>query len=311
MAINLSKIRTYSIKNRKRKVGINLFAKPQKKGQRFKDFYDCLPHLLKAQELKSCVDLIVQAHKRKKPVIFLLGAHIIKCGLSPVIIQLIKKDIITAVGFNGAGLIHDFEVACYGQTSEDVLKGLLDGSFGMARETADFLNTSTDQAARNNQGLGYVVGKNIKEANFKYKDLSILYNCYVRKIPATAHVAIGTDIVHQHPNFSGESAGKASLKDFHILTEILTKIGDGGVVVNIGSAVILPEVFLKALTITRNLGYKTFNFTTVNFDMIHQYRPQQNVVDRPTRPKGRGIYITGHHEIMLPLLLAGILEKLS
>lgn len=311
MGIELSKIKTYSIKKRKSKVAIGLFAKPMKKGQSFGDFYNSLPNILKADDLKTCIDLIVKAHKKNKPVVFLLGAHVIKCGLNPLIIQLIKRNIISAIALNGAGLIHDYEIAYNGQTSEDVLEGLIDGSFGMARETADFLNKSTHQAAKNNEGLGYRVGRNIKEANLKYKDLSILYNAYIKKIPVTIHIAIGTDIIHQHPDFKGEDAGKASLKDFHILVENLTKIGNGGVVVNVGSAVILPEVFLKALTITRNLGYKTFNFTSINFDMIHQYRPQQNIVSRPTQPKGKGFYITGHHEIMIPLLVAGILEKLS
>ncbi|MDD5550667.1 MAG: deoxyhypusine synthase family protein [Candidatus Omnitrophica bacterium] len=292
-------------------MAINIFAKPQRKGQRFKDFYNSLPQILKAEDFKISVDSIIKAYKNHKPVIFLLGAHVIKCGLSPLIIQLIKKGIINAVALSGAGMIHDFEIASNGKTSEDVLKGLMDGSFGMAKETAGFLNNSTSEAARNDEGLGFTVGKNIKEANLRYKDLSILYNCYLKKIPATVHVAIGTDIIHQHPNFRGEDAGKASLSDFHILIGALAEIGNGGVVVNIGSAVILPEVFLKALTITRNLGYKTFNFTSVNFDMLHQYRPQQNIVSRPTQPRGKGFYITGHHEIMVPLLTAAILEKLS
>jgi deoxyhypusine synthase len=310
MSINLSKIKTYSIKTRKSKVDINLFAKPQKKGQKFKDFYNSLPNILKAEEFRSCVDLIVKAHKKNKPVVFLVGAHVIKCGLNSLIIQLIKKNIISLLALNGAGLIHDFEIASSGTTSEYVLDGLIDGSFGMVRETAEFLNTATAEAAENDAGLGSAIGKNIKDANLKYKDLSILYNCYIKKIPVTAHVAIGTDIIHQHPDFSGENAGKASLKDFHILIEHITRIGNGGVVINIGSAVILPEVFLKALTITRNLGYKTFNFTSINFDMLQQYRPQQNIINRPTHPKGKGFYITGHHEIMIPLLVAGILEQL-
>lgn len=287
-----------------------LFAKPQRKGQKFSDFYNSLPHILKAQDFKDCVDLIVKAHKTKKPVVFLLGAHVIKCGLSPLIIQLINKGIINLVALNGAGMIHDFEIALNGQTSEDVLEGLIDGSFGMVKETAEFLNKSTSQAARNDEGLGYRVGLNIKNSQLRHKDLSILYNCYMNKIPTTVHVAIGTDIIHQHPNFRGEDAGKTSQKDFLALVEVLTKIGGGGVVVNIGSAVILPEVFLKALTVTRNLGYKTFDFTTVNFDMLAQYRPQQNIVCRPTQPKGKGYYITGHHEIMVPLLAAAILERL-
>lgn len=310
MGINLSKIKTYSIKNRKNKVAINLFAKPQKKGQKFKDFYASLPNVLKAQDIRLCVDSIVQARKKKKPVIFLLGAHVIKCGLNPLIIQLIKKNVITAIALNGAGMIHDFEVASNGATSEDVLSGLINGSFGMVKETADFLNRSTSLAAANNEGLGYSVGKCIKNANFRFKDLSILYNCFLKNVPITVHVAIGTDIIHQHQSFKGEDAGKATQKDFHILTEAISKIGNGAVVVNVGSAVVLPEVFLKALTITRNLGYKTFNFTSINFDMIHQYRPQQNIVNRPTQPKGRGFYITGHHEIMIPFLVAGILEKI-
>jgi deoxyhypusine synthase len=310
MGINLSKIKTYSIKKRKSNVAVDFFAKPQAKGQRVRDFYNSLPNILKAKDFKVCIDAIVEARKKNKAVIFFLGAHVIKCGLSPLIIQLINKNIITGIALNGAGMIHDFEIASNGATSEDVLSGLMDGSFGMVRETADFLNRSTSIAAQEDQGLGYSVGESIKNADFKFKNFSILYNCYLKNIPVTVHVAIGTDIIHQHPDFNGADAGKATQKDFHILAETLTNIGNGGVVVNVGSAVILPEVFLKALTITRNLGYKTFNFTSINFDMIHQYRPQQNVVFRPTQPKGRGINITGHHEIMLPLLVAGILEKI-
>lgn len=308
--INLTKINTYSIKNRPSKVKTVDFAKIGKKGRRFIDFYNDLPNMLAAVELKALVDAVVSARKKNKPVILMLGAHVIKCGLSPLIIDLIKKNIITAVAFNGAGIIHDTEIAMVGYTSEDVASALEDGSFGMVKETADFVNSATKDAAKKNIGLGKAVGQAINKAGLKHKDLSILAVADRKGIVATAHVAIGADIIHQHPSCDGASLGKATLNDFHIFIGEVAGLGNGGVVINVGSAVILPEVFLKALNTARNLGRDVKNFTTANFDMIAQYRPYQNVLKRPVSSGGKGISITGHHEIMVPLLYQAIIEKL-
>lgn len=307
---DLTKVKTYSIKNRPSKVKKDDFAGVAKKGAKFTDFYNSLPDILAAKDLKTVVDAITAARKKSKPVIFMLGAHVIKCGLSPLIIDLIQKDIITAVALNGAGVVHDVEIAMVGYTSEDVADALRDGSFGMAKETADFVNGATKDAASRDTGMGKAVGQAINKAGLKYKDLSILAAADKKGIPATVHIAIGADIVHQHPSCDGASLGEASLRDFHILIGEIAKLGDGGVIVNIGSAVILPEVFLKALNVTRNLGKDVKNFTAVNFDMIAQYRPYQNVVSRPTMTGGKGISIIGHHEIMIPLLYRGIIEKI-
>jgi len=309
--IDITKIKTYSVKKRPSKVKSGDFAKTCKKGAKFIDFYDSLPNILAASELKVLVDAIVRARKNSKPVIFMFGAHVIKCGLSPLIIDLIGKDIITAIALNGAGVVHDSEIAMVGFTSEDVAKALEDGSFGMARETAEFVNSAVKDAAKRNIGMGKAIGEAINKSGFKYKDLSILAAAQRKEISATIHVAIGADIVHQHPSCDGASLGKASLEDFHIFISEAAKLGNGGVVVNIGSAVVLPEVFLKAFNVARNLGNNVKNFTAANFDMLHQYRPYQNVVKRPTMSGGKGISITGHHEIMIPLLYQAIIEKIT
>lgn len=309
--INLNKIRTYSLQNRKSKVNQEDFASIYKKGNSFRKFYQSLPNVLKAQDLRKVVSAVVESEKKKKPVILMMGAHVIKCGLSPIIIDLIDRGIITAIALNGAGIIHDFELAFMGKTSEDVDKAILDGSFGMAEETSRFINDATKSAARANIGIGKALGKAIeKDARLKFKDLSIVYSAYKKNIPVTVHIAIGTDIVHQHMSCSGAAIGQASLKDFHNFIAEVAKLGDGGVLMNFGSAVVLPEVFLKALTVARNLGYKVKNFTTANFDMIYHYRPEQNIVRRPTQGTGKGYYIIGHHEIMLPLLASAIIEEL-
>lgn len=307
--IDLTKIKTYSIKSRPSKVKKADFAKAGKRGQGFIDFYNGLPKVLAAGDFKTVVDSIISARRKGRPVIFMLGAHVIKCGLSPLIIDLIKKGIVTALALNGAGVVHDVEIAMVGYTSEDVSKALEDGSFGMARETADFINTATKTAGQNGMGLGRAVGAAINKAGLRYKDLSILAAAEKKGISLTVHVAIGADIVHQHPSCDGASLGEASLRDFHIFAAEVAGIGNGGVIANIGSAVVLPEVFLKALNTARNLGFKARNFTAVNFDMLPQYRPYQNVIKRPTLSGGKGISITGHHEIMLPFLHRAIMEK--
>jgi hypothetical protein len=265
---------------------------------------------LKAKDLRAVVDAIVKAHKTKKAVIFMAGAHVIKCGLNPVLTELIRKRIITCICLNGAGIIHDFEIAFEGRTSEDVGENLKDGSFGMARDTAEFINNAVKEGVREGLGLGYAVAKRVSESKLRYKNLSLLHNAYKYKVPLCVFAAIGTDIIHQHPSFNAGLTGEGSLRDFHLFAENVCRLNNGGVVLNFGSAVILPEVFLKALNLARNLGNKVKDFTAANFDMIYHYRPAQNVVSRPIISGGAGYYIIGHHEIMLPLLAGAIIEKI-
>ncbi len=308
--ININKVKTYSIKKRRSRVELAYFAKPPLRKRSFSGFYDSLPNILKAKEIRAVVNAIIGARKKKKAVIFMAGAHVIKCGLNPVVIELIKKRVITCIALNGAGIIHDFEIAFGGKTSEDVGEGLKTGEFGMARETADFINNAVKEGVSAGSGLGCAVAEKIAGSRLRYKTSSILYNAYKNKIPVCVYVAIGTDIIHQHPSFDASLTGEGSYRDFHLLVENICALNEGGVALNFGSAVILPEVFLKALNLARNLGYKVKNFTTANFDMVHHYRPLQNVVSRPVQSGGSGHYIIGHHEIMLPLLAQAIIEKI-
>ncbi|MDD5044915.1 MAG: hypothetical protein PHU91_00535 [Candidatus Omnitrophica bacterium] len=308
--LDLSKVKTYNLRKRKSKVNAANFCRIPGKDKSFSALYQALPHILKAEDFRSVVEAIVSAHKKKKPVIFMMGAHVIKCGLSPLIIEMMRRKIINCIALNGAGIIHDFELAYQGETSEDVTEELAKGRFGMSRETAEFLNEAINQGVRQGKGIGYSVGEKIGRENLKYKHLSILYNARKYDVPVTVHVAIGTDIIHQHPSFDGAATGKGSQRDFHALVRMVSGLGRGGVVINFGSAVVLPEVFLKALNLARNLGFKVRDFTTATFDMIHHYRPQQNVVHRPVFKSGKGYYIIGHHEIMLPMLAWAINERL-
>ena len=310
LMIDLSKLKTYPISKRKSKVKHQDFAEPPSKGISFSDFYNSIPKILSGNSFRQVVDAIISAYKKKKPVIVMMGSHVIKCGLNPVIIELIKKKIITAVALNGSGAIHDFEIALIGKTSEDVEQALEDGSFGMAKEIALYINGAIGEAVEREIGAGRAIGKVIEEEKMPFKNLSILYNCVRQNIPATVHIAIGTDIIHQHSSCSGANLGEASLKDFHNFIEVASGLGDGGVVLNIGSSVILPEVFLKAINVARNLGYKVKDFTACNFDMINHYRPYQNVVMRPIKSGGNGYTIIGYHEIMIPLLAQAVVERL-
>lgn len=309
--ININKVKTYSVKTRKSKVELGNFAKPPRRKASFLEFYGSLPKILRANDLRMITEGIVKARKTKRSVILMAGAHVIKCGLNPVVIELIKKKVITCICLNGAGIIHDFEIAFGGQTSEDVGEGLKDGKFGMAKETADFINNAAKDGVSEGLGLGWAIAHKISVSKLRYRNLSLLYNAYENKIPVCVHAAIGTDIIHQHPSFNAALTAEGSLRDFYTLVENIRGINGGGVVLNFGSAVILPEVFLKALNLTRNLGFKVKDFIAANFDMIHHYRPFQNVVSRPTQSAaGRGYYIIGHHEIMLPLLAQAVIEKL-
>lgn len=239
-----------------------------------------------------------------------MGAHVIKVGLNPVVIDLMERGIIKAVAMNGAGIIHDFELAMTGQTSEDVAASIGDGSFGMAQETCDFLGKAILQAGRKNIGLGQAVGQAVIDAGLPVAEKSILAAGARLGIPVTVHIAIGTDIIHMHPEFNPQEAGGASYRDFMTFASVVASL-DQGVYLNIGSAVILPEVFLKALTLVRNLGHKVEKLTTVNMDFIRHYRPMTNVVHRPTLEGGKGYNLVGHHEIMLPLIAAGVIEQIE
>jgi hypothetical protein len=276
----------------------------------FLSFYNSLPNILKAKELGSVVDAVVRAYRRKKAVIFMAGAHVIKCGLNPIVIELIKKKVISCICLNGAGIIHDFEVAFQGKTSEDVSENLKYGKFGMGKETAEFINDAVKEAVPEGLGLGNAVASKIITSNLRYKNLSLFYHAHKHKIPVCVYIAIGTDTIHQHPSFDAALTAEGSLRDFHLLVENVSQLNNGGVVLNFGSAVILPEVFLKALNLARNLGNQVKNFTTANFDMLYHYRPEQNVVLRPVVSGGKGYYIIGHHEIMLPLLAQAIVERI-
>lgn len=310
MNLDLNKVKTYSIKKRFSKIDKNAFAKACGKKSGFGEFYASLPGILKAKDFKAVVEAIVRAKRKNKPVILMMGAHVIKCGLGPLVIDLLKKKVINLIALNGAGIIHDFEIAYQGATSEDVGEALKDGSFGMAKETAEFINNAVNSGVKKGLGLGESVGRAIAGEALKYKEYSILYNCYKEGVPSCVHAAIGTDIIHQHPSFSGASTGEGSQRDFLKLSAAIAKIGGGGVVLNVGSSVILPEVFLKALNLARNLGNRVDNFVTANFDMAYHYRPAVNVVARPTQGSGKGYYIIGHHEIMLPLLHRAIIENI-
>lgn len=308
--VSIKGIKTYSLKKRKSKVNVNDFAKPFKKNNSFKNFLNSLPNILAAQNLKQVASYIVEAHRNNKTVAVGIGAHVIKVGLSPVIIDLMEAGIINAVAMNGACIVHDFEIAYSGMTSEDVDAEIGKGEFGMSEETGRLLNNAIKSGVKKGWGIGRSVGEMINNSRFPYKGLSILAAGARLGIPVTVHVAIGTDIIHIHPQMDGKAAGEGSLRDFKLFAGVAANL-EKGVYLNIGSSVLLPEVFLKALTLVRNLGHKVKNFTTVNMDFIQHYRPLTNVVRRPTKDGGRGYALTGHHEIMVPLLAAAVKEKLE
>ena len=304
--IDPSKIRTYSVKGRTSKVQLGDFAKPHRKGGSFYDFFSSLPNILAAKNLREVAAAVVQSRKDKRPVMLGMGAHSIKVGLNPVIIDLMERGIVTSLALNGAGIIHDFELAFIGQTSEDVDREILSGAFGMAEETGSMINQAIGSAAKN-EGIGTAVGRMIREGNFPYKNTSLLAAGSRLGVPVTVHVAIGTDIIHMHPSFDGKATGEAAHRDFLTFCSLVSEL-EGGVYINLGSAVLLPEIFLKAVTLCRNLGNPLQRFTTVNMDFVQHYRPNTNVVRRPTQGGGQGYAITGHHEIMFPLLAAAITE---
>ena len=308
--LDFAKLKTYPAGSRKSKVSFSAFARTCRKGGSFRQFYESLPTILAAKEFQAVAEAIVAAHRRHKTVLWMFGAHVIKVGLSPLLIELIKRKVVTAIAMNGAGVIHDFELAFMGSTSEDVAAALADGSFGMAEETHRLINRAIRDGAKKGWGLGQSVGAMIAKSRLPYRNLSVLAACHQLGVRATVHVAIGTDIVHQQSTADGAAIGQTSLADFRKLVGVVATLGDGGVAGNLGSAVILPEVFLKAVSIARNLGHAVKDFTAFDFDMIRHYRPSENVLKRPTLLGGRAVHITGHHELMIPLLVRAIVEQL-
>src|SRR3990172_1594153 len=308
--IDMSKVRTFSISKRKSKLAVGDLAAPFHAGGSFSSFLATLPKSLKATDLLRLVEKIAAAKEKSKPVIIMMGAHVIKVGLSPLLIKGIEEKLITAIALNGAGAIHDTELAYWGETSEDVAEGLKDGTFGMAAETGELLNETIAQAKGSGRGFGEILGDRIDNDAPPYSAHSLLAAGVRNSVPVTVHVAIGTDIVHQHPSADGAAIGEASYLDFKIFAQQLSELGDGGVVLQFGSAVLLPEVFLKALTVVRNLGYPAHRFTTANFDMFYHYRPYVNILQRPNLTGGEGLEFIGHHEIMIPLLFAMLFERL-
>ena len=308
--IDLSKVRTYPLKERENKVKVSDFASSVVAGGSIQDFLCGLPRILAGDDFCQLVKEIKSAYENSRPVQIMMGGHVVKCGVSPVIISMMEKGIITGIAMNGAASIHDFEIALIGETSEDVGVNIADGKFGMWEETGKFMNEAFKAGQKLGIGMGASLGKKLMELEVPYKDVSILSTAFRLKIPTTVHVAIGTDIIHQHPDADGSVIGETSFTDFRIFTSEVAKLGHGGVLLNFGSAVIMPEVFLKALSIARNLGHDVTDFTTANFDMIQHYRPRENVIKRPTNISGKGYAITGHHEIMIPLLAYSVMGQI-
>jgi hypothetical protein len=310
--INVSDLKTYPLKKRHSKVRISDFAKSWRKGGSFSRFYRALPDILAVKTLRAVARAIAQAHRGGRPVIVGIGAHVIKVGLTPILVTWMEQGLITAVAMNGAGIIHDFELALMGHTSEEVDDEIDDGRFGMTEETGRILNEAITQGHRNGQGMGEAVGQYITRSKnqFPNRRTSILATGATLGIPVTVHVAVGTDVIHMHPAADGAAIGATSLLDFRRLAAVVAGM-EGGVYLNIGSAVVLPEVFLKTVSLGRNLGHTLSNITTVNMDFLSHYRPLTNVVRRPTQKGGKGYSLIGHHEIMLPLLVAAVAEELG
>jgi hypothetical protein len=303
--LDFSNVKTYSLSDRKSKVSTADFAKVVQNNPSFKDFLDSLPNILSGEQFLQFIIHYQNAIENKSQIILMMGAHVIKVGLGPVLIDAMKNGWITHLAVNGACVIHDVEVAIWGSTSEDVAEGLEDGSFGMARESTAFINEAVS-SAKGRAGYGEAVAESLYKQGGPNTNLSILYNAYHLNIPLTVHSALGTEIIHQHPNVDGAAVGDTSWTDFQIFSNSVSQLDQNSIVMNIGSAVIMPEVFLKALTVARNLGYDAFGFTTATFDMIRHYRPSVNVVQRPTQKKGQGYYFIGYHELMIPLLYAAL-----
>lgn len=306
--INLDKINTYPLASRPSKVTVADFASPIEENDSLKSFLDKLPNILAIQSLREIARQIRRAKSLEKPIIFGIGGHVVKTGLAPVLIDLMKRGYLTAIASNGSVLVHDTEIALVGFTSEDVEASLGKGDFGAARETGEILNQAAKSGAIDKIGLGEAMGREVTAQNPQNAEVSLLCQAYKNKIPFTAHLAIGADIGHFHASSDGAALGETTHTDFKLFCSIVRELNGGGVYLNLGSAVVLPEIFLKAVTVVKNLGFPLEDFTTANFDFIQAYRPNTNVVRRPTAGgAGRGFSLTGHHEILIPLLAAQIL----
>jgi hypothetical protein len=304
---DLSGVKTYPLRSRQSKVGLAQFATPYKAGSGVSGLIGTLPGLLAAKDFKDVVAAIVAAKRADRAIIWGLGAHVLKTGLSPVLVDLMERGFVSAIATNGAGIIHDFEIALSGGTSEDVDATLGPGTFGMAEETGTQLNSAITEGVAGGLGFGQSVGKYLAAAKPPFAQISVAAAAWRLQIPVTVHVAIGTDIIHMHPHASGAAIGEGSLRDFKYFVSCVSRL-EHGVYLNCGSAVILPEVFLKAVAIARNDGRSLDGLTTVNLDFLRHYRPLTNVVNRPTAGTGRGYSLIGHHELLIPLLAAALVE---
>jgi len=306
--LSLKEVATYSLESRPSKVALDDFAKPISETASLQVFLNNLPNVLAGQNLRALAARIREARNGKKPIIWGIGGHVIKTGLAPVLIDLMRRGFLTAIAVNGSVLVHDAEIALVGSTSEDVDATLGKGSFGGADETGKLLNQAAQEGARDGIGLGESLGRKLVQCKARHDEYSLLCAAYATRTPVTAHITIGGDIAHFHPNADGGAMGTTTHTDFRLLAELVRRMNNGGVYLNIGSAVVLPEVFLKCVTLVRNLGHELTNITTANFDFIQSYRPLTNVVRRPTaNGAGQGFAITGHHELMIPLLAAELI----
>jgi len=308
--LDFSDLHTYSVHDRHSKVTVEDFARPVHPGMTVNELLAALPNQFAGIDFPEFVQRTVTAIHNRRPILLGMGAHVIKVGLNPILIDLMERGVISSIALNGAGIIHDTEIAMVGRTSEEVGDVLGAGAFGAARETGEVLNTAINRGAKEGIGLGEAVGNELLRQDFPFNEQSLIAQARKMNIPVTVHVAIGTDIIHIHPGADGAAIGQTSHYDFRVFCRLVSGL-EGGVYLNVGSAVLLPEVFLKALTVVRNLGYEVQKITTANFDFIRQYRPATNVVQRPTMEGGKGFNFTGHHELMIPLLAAAIVDRLE
>jgi len=307
--LSFSALKTIPIRERGGKVGLEHLARPYEKGSGIAGWLDALPRVLAADGLRAAVEAIETARAKGKPVIWGMGGHVIKCGLAPVLADLMRRGYATAFAMNGSAAIHDFELAIAGRTSEDVEAVLPDGRFGTAEETGREMNAAIVEGVRDSIGIGEALGRRLATLA-AHGESSLLFEAYRLRVPVTVHVAMGTDTPHMHPAADPAAIGTGTHHDFRLLSRLVTALDQGGVYLNVGSAVVLPEVFLKALSAVRNLGFTVADFTTVNLDFLQHYRPKANVVERPHAGSGgRGIAITGHHEILVPLIAAALIER--
>jgi hypothetical protein len=305
---DFSGLKKYKLADRASKVDISQFA--DIKDTSIQSFLETIPDILKGRDFLELLECTFQAFLQKKSILIGLGGHVIKTGMSPLFIELTRLGAITGFCVNGSVAIHDYEIGVYGATSEDVQEALSDGSFGMATDTSDTINSIVSQGSKQNLGYGEAIGKYLAENQITYPQLSLLRYSYQHDVPVTVHIALGTDITHQHETADGSAIGDCSMRDFRIFTQLVSQLGNGGVFICFGSAVILPEVFLKAVAVSRNKGFELKNITTAVFDMNQQYRPQVNIASRPVYNAGKGYYFVGHHEIMIPLFLHALREKI-